>query len=547
MRHIILFLIFFITAQVSLAQTVSNDFNIRVYGGIDNIPPTTPTLLTVAPIASNQIDLNWSEATDNFLVGGYVVFRDGSAIATTSLLNYSDTGLLASTTYDYFVRAFDTAFNYSSSSNNLSTTTLAIATPPPEETVTINNQQGTIAKVVIKNFSVDTGLSSTSLKFTTTHPAKIEVRWGKTASYELGYVTSDVYSREHYVLIDELETGTKYNYEIIGYTPSGHYSIIKSDTFTTLTERQTISPSNIRQFKANDSNTDVILSWQLPDDENFSHVRIVRSHLRFPEYPHDGAVVYQGDKTSAVDVNVLAYYSPVYYTAFVFDSYGNVSSGAIALVYAKLDTTYTPVKTDDNTNNFNRPIIFPDKSLSETGIITPEVISEATSSINRKRVTVDMKMPHISEIYLIQNGQSKTLLDKELSLDNNQPFVISIPIEAVSGNLKSIIVTILDPTDNRQATSYLLRINKDKNAYEATVAPMQVVGNSQIKLDIYDYEAFVIGTYQAPVQFVASKVDAIEQVMFPDVFFKHPLLKVVGISFVLLSIILFLLFKKWSD
>lgn len=544
--------LFFLTTQVVFAQISSNDFDIQVYiGGADVVSPSTPVLLSVVPVASTQIDITWSASVDDYSIAGYVVERDGSPVATTTALNYSDAGLAATTTYSYSVKAFDLAFNYSSSSNNLATTTLENVVvplaPTTTPTVSASPAQGTIARVVLESFNIQPGLSTTSINLVTAMPARIEVRWGKTASYEIGYVVNEIYNKEHPILLSDLEPGTKYNYEIIGYTPYGTQTVLKSGWFQTLEKiNKTTAPANVNRFSAQSVENNVFLSWQLPSDSNFAYVRIVRSHLGFPDYPQSGAVVYQGDGTEFLDRDILNLYSPVYYTAFVYDNFGNVSSGAIALAYGSKGGSESGFINDlgggeDRVNVGNNPV--KDKVLD-----LPVVTTEATSSIDTKRVTVDMKMPQPAEITILQLGKEFSLADQSITLVENESFIISVPYSAVAGNLKSIIVSVLDPTDNRKAYSYLLRINKDQTAYEAVVAPMLVVGSSQIKLSIYDYEAFVVATYQAPVKFIIEVIDPIESIVFPDAIYKYSELSLIilGIIFTFL-LILFLYRRRHED
>lgn len=497
MRFSLIFLISLLLAGPinAFAQVNSNSFGIHLTGPIDTVPPTTPTLLSADPIASTQIDIAWTASSDDYGVDGYVIYRDGAPIATSTLITYSDTGLSASTTYLYEVKAFDSALNYSTTSNSLSTTTLAA--PVSVAATSSEASEGTVAKVIIKEFEIEEGFSTTSLSLRTAHPARLEVRWGRTTAYELGYVVRSVYSVDHSIMLTDLEPGTKYQYEIIGYTPFGAESVIKQGSFVTLQESYYSAPANVSQFQAIGNGSNVNLSWQLPVFEDFSHVRIVRSHLGFPEHPQDGAIVYQGKGTEVFEVDILDQYSPVYYTAFVYDKFGKVSSGAVTLVYS---TT---------------------KNDPTTGVIeVPVSVDKATSSINFDRVTVDMKMPQSGDITVIQMGKTFTLLDNQISLDSDTEFIISVPYNSVAGNLKSIIATILDPTDTRKAFSFLLRINHDQTAYQATIAPIRAIGESQIKLEIYDYEAFVVATYQAPLTLSQHGVAA-ETVVFPDVLLSH--------------------------
>ena len=59
------------------------------------------------------MDLNWTEATDNIDVTAYRDLPQRRALLTTvgDVTHYADMTALASTTYDYEVRALDAAGN----------------------------------------------------------------------------------------------------------------------------------------------------------------------------------------------------------------------------------------------------------------------------------------------------------------------------------------------------------------------------------------------------------------------------------------------------
>lgn len=96
----------------------------------DRQAPTAPSNLTAAPTSSSQVNLSWMPATDNVGVTGYLLERCVGAtctafaqIATSTTTTYINTGLQASTTYRYRVRARDQANNLSSYSNIAGATT----------------------------------------------------------------------------------------------------------------------------------------------------------------------------------------------------------------------------------------------------------------------------------------------------------------------------------------------------------------------------------------------------------------------------------------
>lgn len=101
----------------------------------DTQAPTAPTSLTATPVSSTQINLAWAASTDNVGVTGYRVERCQGAgcsnfaqIATPTSTTFSNTGLSASTSYSYRVRAVDAAGNLSPYTSTVSASTQA----PPD-------------------------------------------------------------------------------------------------------------------------------------------------------------------------------------------------------------------------------------------------------------------------------------------------------------------------------------------------------------------------------------------------------------------------------
>jgi chitodextrinase len=74
--------------------------------------PTVPTGLTAA-VSGTQANLSWSAATDNVGVTGYYVYLNDKPLATTATTSFSHTGLIAGSTYNYRVSAYDAVPNHS--------------------------------------------------------------------------------------------------------------------------------------------------------------------------------------------------------------------------------------------------------------------------------------------------------------------------------------------------------------------------------------------------------------------------------------------------
>ena len=89
----------------------------------DTTPPSAPTNLTATALSATEVALDWTASTDDGVVSGYQVFRDGVQVGASTGTSFTDTGLQASTTYSYTVVAYDEANNVSPASNTTSVTT----------------------------------------------------------------------------------------------------------------------------------------------------------------------------------------------------------------------------------------------------------------------------------------------------------------------------------------------------------------------------------------------------------------------------------------
>jgi hypothetical protein len=96
--------------------------------GADTTPPSAPTQLRVASVASTSVSLQWRASSDNKKgsgLAGYDVLENGTAVASTTSTSFTVAGLASSTTFQFAVRARDNAGNVSALSNTVSATTKA--------------------------------------------------------------------------------------------------------------------------------------------------------------------------------------------------------------------------------------------------------------------------------------------------------------------------------------------------------------------------------------------------------------------------------------
>lgn len=81
--------------------------------GSDTTPPTVPTDLALVGTTASTVSLSWTTSKDDKAVAGYKVYRNGGQAGSTTLTTFTDVALVASTTYNYAISAFDASGNVS--------------------------------------------------------------------------------------------------------------------------------------------------------------------------------------------------------------------------------------------------------------------------------------------------------------------------------------------------------------------------------------------------------------------------------------------------
>ena len=118
----------------------------------DTQAPTAPTSLTFAGVTESSVSLSWDASTDNVAVTGYEIYIDGVLQTTVSGSDhsYTVTGLTASTTYNFYVKAIDAAYNMSEASNTISaTTSISTDTEAPSTPLGLTVGNATPSSIVL--------------------------------------------------------------------------------------------------------------------------------------------------------------------------------------------------------------------------------------------------------------------------------------------------------------------------------------------------------------------------------------------------------------
>jgi chitodextrinase len=296
---------------------------------LDSSAPTIPASLTATPISPTQINLVWSASTDNIGVTGYAIFRDGNELATTSNTTFNNTGLTASTTYSYLVKAYDAVGNRSASSTAISATTLATSTDSTMPSAPTN----LIANVVsATQINLNWATSTDNIAVT------------GYAIFRNGTEIATV-SNSNFNNVG-LTASTTYSYFVRAYDAAGNRSAnsntISATTLATSTDTQ--APTAPKKLKAhNVSYKHVNLEWKKSkDNKKVAGYKIYR----------DGVEIATVKKDHYNDNGLTA--STTYaYTVKAFDKAGNLSTASNTLTIttrAKKIKEMKPKYEDDDKN-----------------------------------------------------------------------------------------------------------------------------------------------------------------------------------------------------
>ena len=268
--------------------------------------------------------MTWQASTDAGGSGlaGYRIFRDGGAnpVATVGagVLTFTDTGRQPSTTYSYFVRAFDGDGNVSAASNTASATT-------PQDTTSPSVPTNVVA----------TALTSTSVR----------IDWGASTDiggsglggyriYRNGALLNSAAASATSFTDAGAAPNTTYDYRVSAFDNANNESA-QSASASVTTPADTTAPSVPGGLMAtNITATQVTLSWSASTDTGGSGLAGYRVFRNGGTTPVATVAV-----TSYTDINLTA--GTAYtYVVRAFDGAGNVSGPSAAV------SVTTPVPPD---------------------------------------------------------------------------------------------------------------------------------------------------------------------------------------------------------
>lgn len=186
---------------------------------LETAPPTAPASLSATAVSETQINLSWAASTDNVGVQNYRVERCTGAsctslsqIETPAATTHSDTGLTASTTYRYRVRASDASGNLSDYSPIVNATALDTTAPTTPGAPTFTNLTATSATANWTAASDNVGV------------AGYDYRLNAGTWQSLANVTT--------VNLTGLSPGVNYTFDVRARDAVGNQSAIAANTFS---------------------------------------------------------------------------------------------------------------------------------------------------------------------------------------------------------------------------------------------------------------------------------------------------------------------------
>lgn len=173
--------------------------------GGDTTAPSAPTNLASSATTETSTQLSWTASTDNVGVTGYDVYQNGSIRTSTSSTTLAVSGLTASTTYSFYVKAKDAAGNVSAQSNSTSVTTLT-----PASSGYCASQGNSVNDERIGNVSFNTINNSSAATSGYTDYTSISTSVNQSTSYNISITpswTGSVYNEGYAVFIDYNQDG----------------------------------------------------------------------------------------------------------------------------------------------------------------------------------------------------------------------------------------------------------------------------------------------------------------------------------------------------
>lgn len=158
---------------------------------------------------------------------------------------------------------------------------------------------------------------------------------------------------ENTITIDGLREGTTYRFRITTVDIIGNESDGVSFTSTTVSVDRT-PPNDVTNVSATYTDNSVTLSWILPTDSDFSHLRIYQNN----------SIIYDNFKETTVTIVSLPPNTTQKFKITSFDLNGNESNGYVISVTTSESVSPDDVRNLNATSNYDSITLYWDRSIS---------------------------------------------------------------------------------------------------------------------------------------------------------------------------------------
>ena len=205
----------------------------------------------------------------------------------------------------------------------------------------INNNQNKEVReeefLQIYNVNARSDMNMTEITWNMNYSAKCQLKWGKTVDLMDQILNNLNSSRSYNIKLEKLIPNTIYHFQITCLDEKNvENKEFNSNIYNFRTEKllgKEIFDQNVSGFEAryNTENDQVILEWTNPIDSRFLAVKILKSHIDYPEKDDSELIIFNDNKEIFHDKNIISGIQ-YYYTIFAYDNDGNLSSGALTSI-----------------------------------------------------------------------------------------------------------------------------------------------------------------------------------------------------------------------
>lgn len=301
------------------------------------------------------------------------------------------------------------------------------------------------------NLEITPAFESIVIRWDTAVPSKSTVKWGESASYEIGSLSEGDFSYEHVVVIENLDVAADYFVRIDAVSDGGERAFF-AQKIATLSPQDVVVPPSVANVRVFHNNDRVEIRFEIPRYALYDSIRIMRSTTGFPLSPQDGERVFERDADIFVDTDIdpdVTYY----YSIFVRDELGNYSAAALAVS--------SPAQRQSG-GAFDE--------LPDGREVVPLSILNLT----------------LLDIRFLQGEERLAPNKEQVTVDSKQNITLSIPAPIFPNFHSHVLLTVSSPDDPETTYLYLLNYNERNDAYEVTLQPFFDTGISEFALSFLD-------------------------------------------------------------